>query len=110
MAIIVKTDNPEGLLNEIKRAIDEKVTDLWSYDSAGDFSHTPDKWINRAWLRPEAGEGELKFGILGTKDVGMTASLYSAYHACFIEMLLTHLDKYFDTAAATAKKTAPDYF
>jgi hypothetical protein len=110
MAIIVKTDNPDGLLNEIKRAIDEKVTNLWAYDSSGDFSLTPDKWINRAWLRPEVGDGELKFGILGTQDAGMTASLYSAYHAYFIEMLLNYLDKYFETAAATAKKTAPDYF
>ena len=110
MAIIVKTDNPDGLLDEIKRLIDQRVIDLWSYDAAGDFSHTPDKWINRAWLRPEVGEEELRFGILGTKDAPMTASLYSAYHGYFIEMLLTHLDKYFSTVAATAKKTAPDYF
>jgi hypothetical protein len=110
MAIIVKTENPEGLLYEIKRLIDEKVVGLWSYDTSGDFSHTPDKWINRAWLRPEVGDEELKFGILGTKDAPMTASLYSAYHGYFIEMLLTHLDKYFITAAATAKKSAPDYF
>ena len=110
MAIIVNTENPEELLNEIKRAIDEKVVELWSYDASGDFSYTPERWINRAWLRPEVGFGELKFGILGTKDVGMTASLYSTYHACFIEMLLTYLDKYFITAAATAKKTEPDYF
>ena len=110
MAIIVKTENPNGLLNELKRVIDQKVVDLWSYDSSGDFSHTPERWINRAWLRPEVGEGELRFGILGTKDVGMTASLYSAYHGYFIEMLLTYCDEYFVSAAATAKKTAPDYF
>jgi hypothetical protein len=110
MAIIVKTENPEGLLNEIKRAIDERIIELWSYDSSGDFSHTPEKWLNRAWLRPEVGYEELKFGILGTKDAPMTASLYSAYHAYFIEMLLTNMDKHFVTAAATAKKSAPDYF
>lgn len=110
MAIIIKTEYPDGLLNEMKRLIDEKVINLWSYDTSGDFSHTPDRWINRAWFRPEVGDGELKFGILGTKDAPMTASLYSAYHCYFIEMLLTHLDKYFITAAATAKKTAPDYF
>jgi len=110
MAIIVKTENPQGLLNEIRRAIDDKFIDLWSYDSSGDFSYTPEKWINRAWLRPEVGEEELKFGILGTKDIGMTASVYSAYHAYFIEMLLTYMDKYFTSAAATARKTAPDYF
>lgn len=111
MALIIKTDNPEGLLIEIKRAIDAKEVDLWSYDGSGDFSHTPEKWFNRAWLRPEVvGEDELRFGILGTKDVGMTASLYSAFHAHFIDMLLTYFDKFFITAAATAKKTDPDYF
>ncbi len=110
MAIIVTTENPEGLLNEIKRLIDQREAELWSYDAAGDFSYTPEKWINRAWLRPEVGFGELKFGILGTKNDGITASLYSGYHAGFIEMLLTYCDKYFITAAATAKKTDPDYF
>jgi len=110
MAIIVKTENPEGLLNEIKRAIDDKRVELWSYDASNDFTNTSDRWINRAWLRPEVGDGELKFGILGTNDAPMTASLYSAYHGHFIEMLLTQLDKYFVTAAASAKKTDPDYF
>jgi len=110
MAIVINTENPEELLIEIKRAIDENRVELWSYDSTGDFTYTPERWVNRAWLRPEVGFGELKFGILGTKDVGMTASVYSAYHAFFIEMLLTYLDKYFITVAATAKKTEPDYF
>ena len=110
MALIVKTENPEGLLLEIKRAIDSKEFDTWSYDEAGDFSHTPDKWINRAWLRPESHEGELRFGILGTHDGGMTASLYSVYHSQFIDLLLTYFDKFFTTVAATAKKTTPDYF
>jgi hypothetical protein len=110
MAIIVKTENPEGLLAEIKRTLDEGVTELWSYDESGDFSHTPERWINRAWLRPVVGDGELKFGILGTLDAGMSASLYSAYHAYFIEFLLTYLDKHFSSASVTAKKTEPDYF
>jgi len=110
MALIVKTENPEGLLIEIKRAIDAKEVDLWSYDESGDFSYTPDEWINRAWLRPETGDGELRLGILGTNDEGMTASLYSIYHSQFIDMLLTYFDHFYTTVAATAKKTAPDFF
>lgn len=110
MAIIVTTENPGLLLNEIKRVIDQKETELWSYDTSGDFSYTPEQWANRAWLRPEEGFGELKFGILGTQNAGMTASLYSTYHAAFIELLLTYCDKFFTTAAATARKTDPDYF
>jgi hypothetical protein len=110
MALIISTENPDGLLIEIKRAIDANEVEGWTYDSSGDFAHTPDKWVNRAWLRPEVSDGELRLGILGTKDAGMTASLYSAYHAHFIELLLTSFDKFFITAAATAKKTSPDYF
>ena len=110
MALIIKTENPLGLLAEIKRGIDARDVEDWSYDESGDFTYTPEKWVNRAWLRPEVGEGELLFGILGTKDAGMTASLYSVYHSQFIDILLMYFDKHFTTAAATAKKTAPDYF
>lgn len=53
MALSVKTDNPSGLLTSIRKAIDNKVVSTWSYDKDGDFSHTPDQWKNKAWLRPK---------------------------------------------------------
>lgn len=110
MALIIKTDTPEELLRQIKQAIDAKEVELWSYDSSGDFVHTPERWINRAWFRPEVNEGELRLGILGNKEAGMTSPLYAAYHSGFINLLLNHFDKSFSTVEATATKTTPDYY
>ena len=42
MAVIVKTGDPAGLLKKIKKAIDDKHIETWSYDSDGDFTHTPE--------------------------------------------------------------------
>lgn len=110
MAILVKTQNPAGLLKAIKKAIDDENIDTWSYDNDGDFTHTPEQWKNKAWLRPKIYEGELRFGILKQKNVELKKVIYGVYHGRFIEMLLTHFDDDFSTASATAKKTEPDNF
>lgn len=110
MAILVKTDTPEGLLKSIKKAIDEKTIETWSYDADGDFTHTPDQWKNRAWLRPKVYPGELRFGILGPKNVVLAKAIYSIFHGRFIEMLLDHVDDKFTTAIATAQKSVHDNF
>ena len=34
MAIIIKTNNPSGLLSAIHKAIDDNKVETWSYDSA----------------------------------------------------------------------------
>ncbi|MCH8012003.1 MAG: hypothetical protein IIA61_08670 [Candidatus Marinimicrobia bacterium] len=110
MAIIVKTQNPSGLLSKIKKAINDKSIDTWSYDSDGDFTHKPEQWKNKAWLRPKVYSNELRFGILGQKDTELTKYLYGVYHGRFIEMLLNHFDSDFNQVQATAVKTEPDYF
>ena len=53
MAIIIKTNNPSGLLKAIYKAIDDKEIETWIYDADKDFTHTPDQWKNKAWLRPK---------------------------------------------------------
>jgi hypothetical protein len=110
MAIIVKTDNPSGLLNAIKKAIDDKTVDTWSYDAEGDFSHTPEQWKFRAWFQPKLYTGELRFGILKHKDATLKRLIYGVYHGQFIEMLLMHFDELFENAKATSQKTEPDNF
>jgi hypothetical protein len=110
MAVIVKTNNPSNLLKLIYKAIDDKKIETWSYDSDGDFTHTPDQWKNKAWLRPKVYTGELRFGILGQKNVKLSTTIYAVYHGRFIEMLLSHFDKEFSAAGATAVKTEPDNF
>jgi hypothetical protein len=110
MAIIIKTNDPADLLKAIKKSIDEGTIETWSYDTDGDFTHTPPQWFKKAWLRPKQYVGELRFGILGPKDTKLSAEIYGVYHGRFIEMLLTHFDNKFSIATATAKKTEPDIF
>ena len=110
MAIIVKTNNPNTLLKAIKEQIDEKKIVTWAYDNDGDFTHSPDQWEGRAWLRPKIYTGELRFGILKQRDIDMTRYIYGIYHGRFIEMLLSHFDGDFKEALATAVKTEPDNF
>ena len=104
MAIIVQTSTPKALLAAIRKAIDDGEVATWSYDEDGDFTHTPDQWTGKAWLRPYTGAGVLSFGLLGHTGTVMTKPLYGVYHGRFIEMLLTHFDRQFATAAATALK------
>jgi hypothetical protein len=110
MAIVIKTKNPSALLNAIYKAIDDKKVETWSYDADKDFTHVPDQWRNKAWLRPKVNIGELRFGILGQKDVKMSELIYGVFHGRFIEMLLTHFDNDFTDASATAQKAEPDNF
>ena len=102
MAILVNTQSPAALLVAIKDAIDKGHIVTWSYDADGDFTHTPDQWARKAWLRPKIESGELRFGILGRTDEKLSKLIYGVYHGRFIEMLLTHFDDRFVTANATA--------
>lgn len=110
MAIIIKTDNPKSLLQKIKAAIDNGSIETWSYDDDSDFTHSPDQWKNKAWLRPKIYVNELRLGILKQKDVNLSKLVYGVYHGRFIEMILTHFDGDFITTQATANKTEPDDF
>jgi hypothetical protein len=106
MALIVNTPSPKELLASIRKAIDDKHIETWSYDADGDFTHSPEQWAYQAWLRPVIVPGALTFGLLGKKDVPMTKVVYGVYHGRFVEMLLTHFDNDFSAASATAQKDA----
>jgi len=110
MALIIKTSNPSELLKTIRKMIDSKEITTWSYDSDGDFTHTPEQWKNKAWLRPSIYDDALKLGIIAPKDITMSKLIYGIYHGRFIEMLLIHFDNDFDNAFATAQKTNLDIF
>ena len=110
MALIIATAKPSALLAAIKKEIDNKKIDTWEYDADGDFTHTPDQWKKKAWLRPVVQQGVLLFGLLGPKGVTMKKDIYGVYHGRFIEMLLNHFDNDFATAEATAMGTWVDNF
>lgn len=101
MTIIVKTSNPAGLLKKIKKAIDDNEVRSWSYDKDGDFTHDSAQWSKKAWLRPKMEDEELRLTIIKPKDTKISSQVYGLYHGRFIDMLLTHFDSQFTTAAAT---------
>lgn len=108
MAIRVATAQPSSLLAAIKKAIDERKVDTWSYDSDGDFTHTPTQWAKKAWLRPNVQSSGLVLNILNQKGVNLSKEIYGVYHGRFIEMLLAHFDDKFTGAEATAAVAVGD--
>lgn len=101
MAIIIKTNNPNWILEQIHLRIDDSVIDTWSYDDDGDFTHIG-QWANKAWFSPVIEEDELIFSIIGRKDVKMTLMEYSVYHGRFVEMLLNQFPGNITTYYITA--------
>jgi len=106
--ISLTTSNPQGLLGAMKKAIDDGHVTTWKYDTDGDFTHWPEQWRQKAWLRPKVVAGELQFGILFPKNQQATKEVYAVYHGRFIEMAMAHFDASFARAVATALMTLPD--
>ncbi|MHA6889737.1 hypothetical protein [Ralstonia pseudosolanacearum] len=108
MAIIVRTENPKGLLSEIKRAFDDEKIATWSCDEDGDFTHTAAQWKSCAWFRARVEDNRLVFNIIPPRGKVISRVEYGVYHGRFIEMLLSHFDDKFGNASATAMPTSSD--
>jgi hypothetical protein len=108
MAINFETTEPNRLLATFKKAIDDKKVVTWSYDSDGDFTHTPDQWKYKAWLRPKVYQGQLTMIILGRKEEKMPLEVYSVYHGRFIEAMIAHCRTLFTNGSATSTPTSSD--
>jgi hypothetical protein len=108
MAVRVYCDDPKELLESIKSAFSQSKVDTWKLDSDGDFTHSPEQWIYLAWMSPKLFEDHITFNILGSKSKKMSRAVYGVYHGRFIEMLLSHFDRQFTRASATALPTSTD--
>ncbi len=108
MALTFKTNTPQKLLADFKKKIDEKKVVTWSYDKDGDFTHTPDQWRHKAWMRPVIDTDGLRFNILGSKSVSTSKAIYGVYHGRLTESVTTHCDDLFTTAVVTAHATNSD--
>lgn len=93
MAIYIKTENPQRLVDRIKECIDNHSIETWIYDSDGDFTHSVEQWKFRAWIRPYVESGRIVFGIICRNDKNLSVTEYAVYHGRFVEMLLRHFDK-----------------
>ncbi len=109
MAIIVRTHHPHDLLDALKRAIDTGAIDGWTYDAEGDFTHAHEALdAHRAWLRPSVHHGELRFGVVGRRDVGLSRAAYGVYQGAFVGVLIAHVPDGITTVSVTAHRTEPD--
>ncbi len=102
MSLTFNTPNPKALLAAFKRGIDDKHIVTWSCDTDGDFTHTPEQWKNKAWLRPELKAGELSLYIVKPQNAGVSSEVYAVYHGRFIEAMLAHCDRLFSEGSASA--------
>ncbi|MDD3787284.1 MAG: hypothetical protein PHO94_01145 [Petrimonas sp.] len=113
MAIIIKTDHPDLLLDQIYEAIDAKKADKWLRMPDGRITYGALLWKNEAFFKPQiwVDDNELRFGLLKRKDrKHISSKLYATFHTKFIETMLTHFDTRFTSITATAVKAEPDNF
>lgn len=85
--LVAYTGSPAQLLKNIKTAIDKGNVRTWAYDSDGDFTHTPEQWVNKAWLRPQAANGALVLNVIAPKS-GLGPDVAGVYLGRFAEMLV----------------------
>lgn len=95
--VTIQTATPRGLLASIRQAIDTGHVVTWTYDKDGDFTHTPDQWRSKAWLRPQIADGALTLSIIWNVP---NRQVYAVYEGRFIEMILAHFNGQFSYAWA----------
>lgn len=97
MAIFIKVSNPQDLLNDIRRSIDNGYIKEWSCDGDGDFTSTKEGIQNEAWFHPYTSIDKfLVFGIVGRKNVNISKALFSIYHSLFVNTLLANYSSQLD--------------
>lgn len=108
MAISFETTEPNKLLAAFKAAIDNKHVVTWSYDNDGDFTHTPDQWRGKAWLRPVILNGRLMMNFIGRQSEVTTWEVYGVYHGRFAELMVIHCNSLFNEVRMPAHPTNSD--
>lgn len=108
MSIYFETSNPSALLTAFKKAIDDKKVVTWAYDSDGDFTHTPEQWARKAWLRPAVSNGRLTMKYLTPASVAAKWPVYSVYHGRFVESMMEHCHDLYSEARVPPKPTSVD--
>jgi hypothetical protein len=108
MALFFRTTAPTALLNDFKKKIDQGHIVTWSCDKDGDFTHTPDQWKYKAWMRPSIDIGGLRFNFVANAKVITDRGLYGVYHGRLSESFITHCQDLFSEVSATAYATNAD--
>ena len=108
MAIYINTTKPNGLLKEIISQIKEGKILTWNVDEDGDFTHDTPQWNRHAWFKAKVSDGKISFYIFPPMESHVSIKGYAIYHGRFIEMLLSHVDGFFDSVSATSYPEGDD--
>lgn len=111
MALAVSTTSPQSLLTAIKKAIDDKKVVTWRYEDIGGvryYTHCVEQWDRTAWFKASTAAPGLVFNIVPPKGKAISAPVYAVYHGRLAEMLLSHFDKQFCQASASALPVSGD--
>lgn len=94
MAVIIKTDKPQHILNLFVANVAKHDITTWLVDTDGDFTIANPKWTYMAWMRPFIREEEdlLVFGFVASRKYEITKGLYGIYHGRLATTILSHYD------------------
>jgi hypothetical protein len=106
MAIYLMTADAAKLLADFKNKIRQGHIVTWSCDTDGDFTHTPQQWAQKAWLRPQLLPDRLRLAILKPTGSNVTWPIYGVFHGRFIESMIEHCNALFTSAQATPNPVA----
>lgn len=90
MAIYIRTQNPQRLIEGINRSIQSRDIVTWAVDKEGDYTIDRDQWRFRAWMRPTLIDGQLVMSVIQSRRFPMTNELYGVYHGRFVSTVLAH--------------------
>lgn len=108
MSIYVKTKSPKQLLESINERINKTSIVTWSVDKDGDYTHTAEQWIYRAWIHPIIESDRVVFAIWGRVSEDLSVADYALYHGRFVEMLLAHFDNLCDSIEVSSLASSYD--
>ena len=104
MAIIIRTNNPDLLLDGFTRAINDFRISTWIVDSDGDYTIKRELWRNHAWMRfYRIDSCSVAFGIVESKKYPLLKDLYGIMHGRLVATLLTHFDNLISDIEVTSQ-------
>lgn len=97
MAVIIKTNNPQNILELFENHVRRRDITTWIVDADGDFTIANPKWTFMAWMRPILEEEQLVFGFVSSTKYEITKGLYGIYHGRLAATILSHYDNLIDS-------------
>lgn len=114
MSLSFYTDKPKALLAEFDQRIaqDEPKgrVNTWRKTTNGFYTHTGERWKNKAYFYPAIKDDRLRFNIFPADGKGRTVTPedYAFYHGHLTETFLNHFTSRFTAARSSAKPSIND--